>query len=48
MSTPSMNRALAAGGTSRLSPSRLGGARLAFVADPDGHELELLDLGSAD
>lgn len=40
-------RALAAGGTSRLSPRSLGAARLAFVVDLDGHELELLDLGSA-
>ena len=40
-------RALEAGGASRLAPRSLGAARLAFVGDPDGHELELLDLGAA-
>ena len=40
------DRVVAAGGTSRLSPRSLGAARLAFVADLDGHELELLNLGA--
>jgi lactoylglutathione lyase len=41
-------RVLAAGGESRLAPRSLGPARLAFVVDPDGHELELLDLGGGE
>jgi lactoylglutathione lyase len=41
-------RVLAAGGKSRLAPRSLGPARLAFVVDPDGHELELLDLGGGE
>lgn len=41
------DRVLAAGGESRLTPRSLGSARLAFVVDPDGHELELLDLGGS-
>jgi len=40
------DRVVAAGGTSRLAPRSLGAARLAFVADLDGHVLELLDLGA--
>lgn len=35
-------RILAAGGSSRIAPLDLKGSRLAIVADPDGHALELI------
>jgi lactoylglutathione lyase len=34
--------ALDAGGVSRMKPVDFGAARVAFVRDPDGHEIELL------
>ncbi len=36
--------AMAAGGTSRSAPGGSGGLRVAIVADPEGHEIELLHL----
>jgi lactoylglutathione lyase len=38
-------RAIAAGAVSRLPPVSAGGLRVAFVADPEGHEIEFLRLG---
>lgn len=35
-------RALAAGATARLAPTNAEGIRVAFVADPEGHEIEFL------
>ncbi len=37
-------RAMAAGATSRSAPRASPGARVALVADPEGHEIELLHL----
>jgi lactoylglutathione lyase len=37
-------RALAAGAVSRLAPTSAGDIRVAFVADPEGHEIEFLRL----
>jgi predicted enzyme related to lactoylglutathione lyase len=37
-------RAMAAGAVSRSPPRSGGGARVALVADPEGHEIELLHL----
>ncbi len=37
-------RAMAAGGASRTAPRTGGGARVAVVADPEGHDIELLHL----
>ena len=37
-------RAMAAGAVSKSAPRSGGGARVAVVADPEGHEIELLDL----
>ena len=37
-------RAMAAGATSRTGPRTGGGARVAIVADPEGHDIELLHL----
>ena len=37
-------RAMAAGAVSRSAPRTGGGARVALVADPEGHEIELLHL----
>jgi lactoylglutathione lyase len=37
-------RAMAAGGVSRSAPGGAGGLRVAIVADPEGHEIELLHL----
>lgn len=37
-------KAMAAGGTSRSAPRTGGGARVAIVADPEGHDIELLHL----
>jgi predicted enzyme related to lactoylglutathione lyase len=36
--------ALAAGATSKSRPGGVGGLRVAIVADPEGHEIELLHL----
>lgn len=36
------DRAIAAGGSSRQPPVSMGGIRVAFVADPEGHEIEFL------
>jgi predicted enzyme related to lactoylglutathione lyase len=36
------DRVLAAGGASRIAPLDFKGSRLAIVADPDGHALELI------
>jgi predicted enzyme related to lactoylglutathione lyase len=38
------NRAMAAGATSKSRPRAGGGLRVAIVADPEGHEIELLHL----
>jgi lactoylglutathione lyase len=38
---------LAAGGVSRIAPLDFKGSRLAIVADPDGHPLELIAFGPA-
>lgn len=40
-------QAMAAGATSKTAPYNLGetGTRLAFVFDPDGHEIEIIRLG---
>ena len=37
-------RAMAAGATSRVAPRTGPGSRVALVADPEGHEIELLHL----
>jgi lactoylglutathione lyase len=37
-------RAMAAGAVSRVAPRTGGGARVALVLDPEGHEIELLHL----
>ena len=37
-------RAMAAGAASRTAPRTGGGARVAVVADPEGHDIELLHL----
>ncbi len=37
-------RAMAAGAVSQSAPRSAGNARVALVADPEGHEIELLDL----
>ncbi len=37
-------RAMAAGAVSRTAPRSAGNARVAIVADPEGHEIELLHL----
>ena len=37
-------RALAAGATSRMAPVSADDIRVAFVADPEGHEIEFLRL----
>lgn len=37
-------RAMAAGATSKTAPRSIPGARVATVADPEGHEIELLHL----
>jgi predicted enzyme related to lactoylglutathione lyase len=37
-------RAMAAGAVSRTAPRSGGGARVAVVVDPEGHEIELLHL----
>ena len=37
-------RAIAAGGVSRSAPRTAGNARVAIVVDPEGHDIELLDL----
>lgn len=37
-------RVMAAGATSLLAPRSRNGVRLALLKDPEGHELELLDL----
>jgi predicted enzyme related to lactoylglutathione lyase len=37
-------RAMAAGAVSRTAPRTGGGARVALIADPEGHEIELLHL----
>jgi lactoylglutathione lyase len=37
-------RAMAAGAVSRVAPRTGGGARVALVTDPEGHEIELLHL----
>jgi catechol 2,3-dioxygenase-like lactoylglutathione lyase family enzyme len=37
-------RAMAAGAVSRSAPGGGGGVRVAIVADPEGHEIELLHL----
>ncbi len=37
-------RAMAAGATSKSPPRTAGNARVAVVADPEGHEIELLHL----
>ena len=37
-------RAMAAGATSRSAPRAGGGARVAIVEDPEGHDIELLHL----
>ena len=37
-------RAIAAGAASRTAPRSAGNARVAIVADPEGHEIELLHL----
>lgn len=36
------HRALAAGATSQLAPVSADGIRVAFVVDPEGHEIEFL------
>jgi catechol 2,3-dioxygenase-like lactoylglutathione lyase family enzyme len=36
------DRAIAAGASSRQTPVSKGGIRVAFVADPEGHEIEFL------
>ena len=41
---PVYDRAIAAGGASRSAPRTAGGARVALVLDPEGHEIELLHL----
>ena len=38
------NSAVAAGAVSRFAPRTGGGARVAVVVDPEGHEIELLHL----
>ena len=38
------DRAIAAGGAPRQPPTSMGGIRVAFVADPEGHEIEFLRL----
>jgi catechol 2,3-dioxygenase-like lactoylglutathione lyase family enzyme len=38
------DRAIAAGGEARQPPASMGGIRVAFVADPEGHEIEFLRL----
>jgi predicted enzyme related to lactoylglutathione lyase len=37
-------RAMAAGATSRVAPRTGPGSRVAMVSDPEGHDIELLDL----
>ena len=37
-------KAMAAGGVSKSAPRTGGGARVAVVADPEGHDIELLHL----
>ena len=37
-------KAMAAGATSRSAPRAGGGARVAIVSDPEGHDIELLHL----
>ena len=37
-------KAMAAGGVSKSAPRTGGGARVAIVADPEGHDIELLHL----
>ena len=37
-------KAMAAGGVSKSAPRAGGGARVAIVADPEGHDIELLHL----
>lgn len=37
-------KAIAAGGVSKSAPRTGGGARVAVVADPEGHDIELLHL----
>ena len=37
-------KAMAAGATSKTAPRTGGGARVAIVADPEGHDIELLHL----
>jgi predicted enzyme related to lactoylglutathione lyase len=37
-------KAMAAGGVSKSPPRAGGGARVAIVADPEGHDIELLHL----
>ena len=37
-------KAMAAGGVSRTAPRTGGGARVAVVSDPEGHDIELLHL----
>ena len=37
-------RAMAAGGASKTAPRTGGGARVAVVSDPEGHDIELLHL----
>jgi lactoylglutathione lyase len=38
----SVHKALSAGATLKLAPKDVGPTRVAFVADPDGHEIELI------
>lgn len=40
-------RALAHGATSSRAPTDLGPMRLAFVLDPEGHEIEMIQYGRA-
>jgi lactoylglutathione lyase len=40
-------RVLAAGGSSKIGPLDIQASRLAIVADPDGHPLELIAFGKA-
>ena len=37
-------RAMAAGAVSKTAPRSAAGARVAIVADPEGHDIELLHL----
>lgn len=38
----SVHKALSAGATLKLAPKEVGPTRVSFVADPEGHEIELI------